>query len=372
MFEDFKLQRVDSLRRQVGDYLREEIRRGKLPGGSKLPSTQALAEHWGTHAANIHAAIRPLVKEGLLLRKPGVGTVVNTMVNTRLETIAIYMLADTWHPGNIFSRLVVGFIEQELNRRNIECLVINENRVGAGYEQVKRLADTRRLQGMIAPGVRDRAQLRDFFRLPVPFSVIGAGHFNNRLSYNLPEFAAQIVTAVQRQQCRSVGILCSIPAYPHPKNSSEREEHSFYELLFKLLADASIETRPEWTVTVQYDNQCTPDTYGTFAYKGFRQIWASAQRPEALFVGTDDLIAGTLLAMLKSKVTAPDDIKLVLNRNSELSILCPLPCVMVETSIAQMATSLVELVIDQFHGRPVTPAGMHYTLQEYPEGNIDF
>ena len=61
---------------QITDYLREEIYSGNLKPGVRLPPTQELAAQWETHAATVHKAMEPLVKEGLLARKPRSGTFV--------------------------------------------------------------------------------------------------------------------------------------------------------------------------------------------------------------------------------------------------------------------------------------------------------
>lgn len=54
--------------------LRDGIREGHYPVGSLLPTELALSEQWGLSRQTVREAIRTLADEGLVSRKPGVGT----------------------------------------------------------------------------------------------------------------------------------------------------------------------------------------------------------------------------------------------------------------------------------------------------------
>ena len=72
-----------------------------------LPAASAeLAAKWDTHAATIHAALTPLVKEGLLTRQPKIGTFVSKR-RTRLSDVGIYYDSNIWlNQANAFKRAV--------------------------------------------------------------------------------------------------------------------------------------------------------------------------------------------------------------------------------------------------------------------------
>ena len=69
LFES-KFQEPMPLYRQVAERVRELIRSGDLPPGTRLPSTQELAARWQIAADTVQLGIQPLVKEGLLTRVP--------------------------------------------------------------------------------------------------------------------------------------------------------------------------------------------------------------------------------------------------------------------------------------------------------------
>ncbi|RVW05290.1 FadR/GntR family transcriptional regulator [Rhodococcus xishaensis] len=65
-----------SLITQVTNQLREEIRSGRWPVGSRIPTESALAEIAGTGRNTVREAVQALVHAGLLERRQGSGTFV--------------------------------------------------------------------------------------------------------------------------------------------------------------------------------------------------------------------------------------------------------------------------------------------------------
>lgn len=62
--------------RQISDSLRRQIRSGALRAGMTIPSERAYAEKLKISRMTVRAAIDELVREGLLIRRPGSATVV--------------------------------------------------------------------------------------------------------------------------------------------------------------------------------------------------------------------------------------------------------------------------------------------------------
>lgn len=61
---------------QLMTLLRDRIRLGECPPGSRIPSELELSRTYGVSRVTVRQAIGELVREGLLLRRPGVGTFV--------------------------------------------------------------------------------------------------------------------------------------------------------------------------------------------------------------------------------------------------------------------------------------------------------
>ncbi len=68
--------RRSTLITQVTDQLRDEIRSGKWPVGSRIPTEPELSELTGTGRNTVREAVQALVHTGLLERRQGSGTYV--------------------------------------------------------------------------------------------------------------------------------------------------------------------------------------------------------------------------------------------------------------------------------------------------------
>ncbi|UTH29400.1 PLP-dependent aminotransferase family protein [Ectopseudomonas hydrolytica] len=69
-----------SLQGWLYESLRRAILGGRLPAGSKLPSTRAMAEHYGLARGTVQAAYQQLLSEGYLLARTGSGTRVSEVL----------------------------------------------------------------------------------------------------------------------------------------------------------------------------------------------------------------------------------------------------------------------------------------------------
>ena len=61
---------------EITDELRQQLLRGELKPGERLPKTKELAARFNTSVHTINAACEPLVKDGFLERRRRFGTVV--------------------------------------------------------------------------------------------------------------------------------------------------------------------------------------------------------------------------------------------------------------------------------------------------------
>ena len=326
-----------SIRSQILEFYRAAIRSGKLPEGSVLPAARKLAAELGTAEANVHHAIAQLAKEGLIVRRPKVGSVVSGPA--RMFRVAFFLPELYTRRGERFTRPLVEILERELAAQGIgECQVIYETASGEGWRLLKRLADTRRIQGVLARGL-DEEEHERFSRLPVPFAAITCCPIPTGVRIITAKLGEAMLEGVRQQGCRSSGVIFS----------GSRKE---CETLFASAAGrAGIEIRPEWMF-------CRDD-YGSeildidhFGYLGSGRILSAPERPEALMLFSDDLVAGVTMHLYAEKLSVPDALKLVIHRTVENPVIFPFECVLAEQSIAELARLLVGRLIDAFEGRP--------------------
>jgi GntR family transcriptional regulator len=67
---------VTPLYEQVADYVAEQIDRGELKHGQKLPAERDLADEWGIGYQTVRRAMRELRERGLVMSRVGKGTFV--------------------------------------------------------------------------------------------------------------------------------------------------------------------------------------------------------------------------------------------------------------------------------------------------------
>ena len=76
--------------KQVEKYLRDQIATGKWNAGDILPGSDKLADLLNISKITLSNAMEPLVREGLLIRKTGVGTLVTDLVDSANQNIVIF------------------------------------------------------------------------------------------------------------------------------------------------------------------------------------------------------------------------------------------------------------------------------------------
>jgi GntR family transcriptional regulator len=64
------------LHEQISTWLREEIRSGRLPPDAQLPSEHELCERFGVSRVTVRRALQTLDADGLIYRRPGLGSFV--------------------------------------------------------------------------------------------------------------------------------------------------------------------------------------------------------------------------------------------------------------------------------------------------------
>ncbi len=359
MLDTLKIEKRKTIRQQISDYLREMILTGELAAGSKLPATMLLAKKWNTQAANIHAALAPLVAEGLLTRKKGVGTIVNAKPH-RLEVIAVYVKQGLRAPASFFSRLLLENIERVLLSEGIECRFIFENFENSGFDQLLKMAKSRKIQGVITQAI-DHALLSQLKKLPVPFSCLTESRIKNSVQYNPDDLIEKVIEAVRGQGGKRLGLICSSPDNTKPEDSAQIERHGFYIKMFEAIQKSGLENRPEWNF-IKSNDFLKNSKYTHYAYECFSNMWKLKEKPDSLFVYTDDLVTGTLLAIAANRVLVPEQLRLIMHRNSGNDILCPHPCYFIENDIDEMARSLVKQIQLQFSGKNIEKIKYGYRL----------
>lgn len=361
---DFRLLRPLAKHAQITAFLRDQIISGALAPEARLPTTQALAAQWSVPIATIQAAFVPLVKEGLLLRRPGLGTLVRQSAPA-LKQIGIYQpVVLDWHGGERFAYRLADMVEAHLATAGIVGTRLVDRRAsGQRTEPLPELlqaAHSRQLDAVIVTEADERCAPW-LERLPVPIAFYGSGRGTNEVWFDFDDFAAQGLARLAAQGCRRVGLISVLSpdaAYAPGTRPFACDLHAAF---VTGVAAHGLVTRPEWIRAPQPGDTVSEGEAEHFGYAQAHAIWSAAERPDGLLIYTDRAARGAVMALLALGAQAAPP-KLVLHRNAELGLFCPLHADYLEASISATADRLIAIINAQHQRKPADNRPMAFQL----------
>ena len=321
------------------EMIREKILSGEMPPDSRLPTTQKLAEQWGTYVPAVHAALTILTNEGLMSRRPRKGTFVCVPDNV-LTRVGIFAPSQMWTEAKtlLFARETFLLLEDFLIQRHITSTVWFENRrgekSGTPFKPLIKAIEKREIHALIAlnAGNYNAGWLNE---LPVP--VIG---FSDLLRYHVnfdyENFFKLALKALSKKGCRSVAVISSL-------GNPEIDVPMKFPALAKQF---HIKTRQSW-IRVDFQSPMTGEQFG---YKQFMELWNQEEKPDAVIVYSDSVASGVVLAVSTLGIKAQQNVQLVFHRNSEIPFVCPFSATYVENSVRECVESFYDQLCRIYRG----------------------
>ncbi len=316
--------------REITEHLRNLIAHGDLKPGTRLPSLKILAKQWGTNYFTVQSALTPLANEGLIERTPRRGTFVRARL-ARLSSVACYFGSNLWSDTEgAFYQKAYGAIQTLAYEKNIRSELFIDNR--ALKDQVLPLPElakaiqNREVQGVIGMMLNpsDMAWLKD---VKIPLALLQKSGIHSKLE----DLFALVLDRLQAEGCRTVGLI-------------NRGLADNKELFRQMAQERGMTTDPAWCPYVPRGW-----THGNeqFAYQAFKEMWARQDRPDGLYVEADWDCRGAITAMLELGVRVPQNLKLVLYRNSSVHYVCPwqVPAIVLDTN--EVAAAFIDYLENQ-------------------------
>ncbi|MBI4025245.1 MAG: GntR family transcriptional regulator [Verrucomicrobia bacterium] len=354
--------------RHIRDRLRETILSGRLAPAAKLPSTQDLAALWRVDVGTVHAALTPLVKEGLLIRQLRKGTFVRERKrNDRLTTVGIYYAQNIWAPNfSFFLQALHEALQRELELLNVRAAVCLDSRPMWQHRQpwneLADMARTRQVQAVIAPSA-GWGRARWLSRLPVPTVMFTTDRVPHRITTDTRQAVDLALRAIAKQGCRSVGLI--YPGNPNvvsPLPGVRNVDVDFLEAFADLSRQHRLEIRNPW-MRIAHTEESSQRWDEKFGYEQFHELWRQPSHPDGLVVFPDTAVRGVITAALEARVKIPDDLKLVLHKNAEVSLLCPFPATFAVFNVTAAAKAAMAMIQQQLRGEPCESVMIPHTLE---------
>jgi DNA-binding LacI/PurR family transcriptional regulator len=346
-----------SLREGVANFFRYAIKTGRIQPGEQIPSSREIAKQLNTSYPNVHYGLSTLVKEGLISRDRKTGTIVNQR-EPQIKCVVIYTSNTTLDDLGPFQHSLIDLISRKLDNLGITPRLVIDNATHFGLTQIEDWARKGIIQGVVMPrDYQDETIKSTIRKLPIPVAFPGK---RNSVRIDMRNLIDLAVNGLKNQGCKTVGTISTIKRFDN--NGTEAE---FYTRFKKKAEKSGMKCEYSWIKTPDPNNEYlkTSEMAMNYAFLACEQLLLLPNRPDGLFIFSDSLIAGTLLAIMKTGLSIPNDVKLVFHLNDEISIPIFKPCVIVGLSIAKVAEALINEITACFKGDKIKSTVVKYKSQ---------
>jgi DNA-binding LacI/PurR family transcriptional regulator len=330
---------------QVRQDLLARIRRGEFPPGSLLPSENQICEQYGVSVTTARRSFLELVKEGVVRRKAGVGTMVAPRIRpVRIAFISIDYTGDAWrHIPSVIGEMFAGIGEHAWRRDAVLEIVGVEDGQAAGY--LRGLAESHSADGVLLRAANDISEehLEILEQAGMPYVVIKR-HIPGR---NMNCVISDDVTGARMATShllelghRRIGFVCG-----KPHLMLNRERLTGYR---EALMEFGVEFDEH---LVRQEQHFTME----MGYRAVRSILELATPPSAVFVASDTMAIGGYEAVWDLGLRVPEDVAIVGYDDIQAAAALQPPLTTVRTSYYDFGRLATQLLLDLIEGREVAP-----------------
>ncbi|QYJ16293.1 HTH-type transcriptional repressor PurR [Rubrobacter xylanophilus DSM 9941] len=330
---------------QVRQDLLARIRRGEFPPGSLLPSENQICEQYGVSVTTARRAFLELVKEGVVRRRAGVGTMVASRIRrARIAFVSIDYTGDAWrHIPSVIGEMFAGIGEHAWRRDAVLEIVGVEDEEAEGY--LRRVAERRPVDGLLLRVANDiRGEHLDVLeRAGVPYVLIKRHIPGRRMNCVISDdvTGARIATAhLLELGHRRIGFVCG-----KPHLMLNRERLAGYR---KALEEYGVGFDEG---LVRHEDHFTTE----MGYRAVRSLLERPPRPSAVFVASDTMALGGYEAVWDLGLRIPEDVSIVGYDDIQAASALQPPLTTVRTSYYDFGRLAAQLLLDLIEGREVAP-----------------
>jgi DNA-binding LacI/PurR family transcriptional regulator len=343
LFKNIEFPEAAVLHRRVTDHVRRLIAAGELKVGDQLPPGRTLARWMNIDHSAVQVALATLAREGVLTRTPGKGTRVASAKSV-LRTVALFDRAEA--PNGFFVSYLRESLFNIFHERGVGVRVIRDDRPAEEQAQP--------LDGLLSANRRGEfqalvvcsaswAQIRWLSRTGIPYVVSSPIGVPNRVQYDIVQGLRLAVRALAEQGCRSMGLIMPVPTTRQIEGEDVPEMPGTFEAALDAARHYGLSFGDAWI----HSAGANPHVNGSyeqerFGYDEFKTLWASDERPDGLIVFPDTTARGVVTALLELGVKVPKQLRLVLHRNQEIPLLCPVQTTYLVSSVRALATAMIE------------------------------
>ena len=323
----------------VGCALRDRIQQGAYPDGSMLPAERALAAEFGVSRPTLRKALQWLVKSGMLVNVPGVGTRVRLAADRGSAAPAGSRIIALALPdiGNRFFIEVAEAVEYASLHRGYLLLLSNFRHNPAIEEWQVREFARRKVDGVILahdatqPFPRGLELLR---KQGIPFLMLFSSSFDSAFdSVVLDERAGveQVLRYLWSLGHRRIAFCRPLASpQPHPREAAFRT----------LMHEEGLAVPEHFLVPLEQ----IAENSGADLLK---RLLEGEPRPTAIFAGNDRIALLVLKHLAALGLRVPEDVSLVGFDNLRFTEHLSPPLTTVDQPKAEMGRRAVEMLLER-------------------------
>jgi DNA-binding LacI/PurR family transcriptional regulator len=333
------------LYQQLRQQLFSRIRRGEFGPGDMLPSENQLCEEYGVSVTTARRALLELVKEGVVRRRMGVGTMVAPRVRQlSLGFVSIDNLGGAWRGISAGMVELIGGIGELAWRRNASFSMSGVDEEGV-EECLRSVAEARTVDGVLLRTANDiRPEFLDILDAAgIPCVVIKRELSGRPLNCVVSDDllgGRQATAHLLDRGHRRIGFVCAKPLL----TLTQQRLRGYREALAEAGAayDADL-VRME----PSFDEQA--------GRAAVRELLERADRPTAIFVASDRMAIGGYGAVSELGLRIPQDVAVVGYDDIGPSAMLQPPLTTVRTAYHDFGRLAAQLLLDLIEGRLEAP-----------------
>jgi len=326
------------LSKQIKEKLLEDIRKGRILPGEKIPSEEKLAEEFGISRMTVREAIIELINENLLFRMPGKGTFLTQEFNNGQNTIKDLIVIKVPNLRNSFYFQIISGIQKVLSREGIEFTIFSErdNPIEEKIYLRKILKEKRKGLFLISSYyTHTNRSTVDKISKEIPIVIIDV---------EIPGISADMVMSddykggfLITEHLIELGNKKILHlSGPVGDSSADERRNGYINAIEKYKIKEKIIRFTKWSLEDGY-----------FETKKYFLNYNA----DAIFACNDEVAVGAYKALRELNLRVPEDISLVGYGNMEVGQILESPLTTVDQQAEKIGESAAELLINKIKGK---------------------
>ncbi|MFQ3610693.1 MAG: LacI family DNA-binding transcriptional regulator [Fimbriimonadales bacterium] len=340
---------------QVKQWVERQIASGYWKPGSVLPPERELAEQLGISPLTVSRALQWLARDGVLVRKRRVGTVVaqtipNSLFHQNLTLMVLGTRSGTRQGADFYFSTLQHSILSSLAHEGLRTLWLDYQ-----FEQVERELYSSDFVGIlaIAPTAEHLPFLEDLYRRGVPVLIVGA----NSAEWDIPTVDTDNYHAacegvrylLSKGHQRFVGLFGALETF----NSRDR-----WRGFRDTLQSAGIPSEQVWTFVVPY-----ADEVEDAVREGLLTALRLPNGPTAIFAGGYYLALSALQTVLSAGYRVPEQVSILGFDDPPSAALSTPPLTTFRQPLTQLGERAVQNLLAMIRGQMPEPKHQFLPLE---------